>query len=203
MGKAGIAEGDVAVVLGAGPIGLVTTLAALAAGCSRVIVTDIQPAKLELASRLGPVAPINAAREDVAAAVSRLTGGSGADVVFECSGSAKAAARMFELLGPGGRVVFIGLFGGPVTLDLEAAHLREARMETVFRYAHVFPRALAMMGAGRIDVRPLITDRFAFADSVRAFEHAAAAVRDGKGANRASPTMKRKCPAFLPEDSTL
>ena len=47
-------------------------------------------------------------------------------------------------------------------------------METVFRYAHVYPRALALMESGAIDVRPLITDTFAFADSVAAFEFAAA-----------------------------
>jgi D-xylulose reductase len=43
----------------------------------------------------------------------------------------------------------------------------------VFRYAHVYPRALALMGAGKIDVKPLITDRFPFAKSVEAFEFAA------------------------------
>jgi D-xylulose reductase len=54
-----------------------------------------------------------------------------------------------------------------------AAQAREARVESVFRYAHVFPRALALMGAGKIDVKPLITDRFPFADSVAAFQFAA------------------------------
>ncbi|HTT57630.1 MAG TPA: hypothetical protein VMF63_11015, partial [Opitutaceae bacterium] len=49
---------------------------------------------------------------------------------------------------------------------------KEARIETIFRYAHVFPRALALMDSRRIDVRPLITDHFAFADSVAAFDYA-------------------------------
>ena len=48
----------------------------------------------------------------------------------------------------------------------------EARVEHVFRYAHVFPRALALMGSGKIDVNPLITDTFALADSVAAFDYA-------------------------------
>jgi D-xylulose reductase len=70
-------------------------------------------------------------------------------------------------------VVFIGIPGAPVPFDIVAAQAKEARVESVFRYAHVFPRALALMGAGKIDVKPLITDRFAFAESVAAFQFAA------------------------------
>ena len=57
--KAQIQPGDLAVVIGAGPIGMVTVLAALAAGCSRVIVSDVHEPKLELARKLGPVLPVN------------------------------------------------------------------------------------------------------------------------------------------------
>ena len=53
--------------------------------------------------------------------------------------------------------------------------VREARVENVFRYAHVFPRCVAMLASGAIDVRPLITRTFAFEESVLAFETAAAA----------------------------
>jgi D-xylulose reductase len=47
-------------------------------------------------------------------------------------------------------------------------------VEQIFRYAHVYPRAIALMGSGKLDVKPLITDTFAFADSVRAFDFAVA-----------------------------
>jgi D-xylulose reductase len=50
--------------------------------------------------------------------------------------------------------------------------VKEARVEHVFRYAHVYPRALALMGSGKIDVKPLITDKFCFGESVRAFNFA-------------------------------
>jgi len=62
--------------------------------------------------------------------------------------------------------------GAPVPLDIVVAQVKEARIETIFRYAHVYPRALALMGSGAIDVKPLITDRYAFADSVAAFDYA-------------------------------
>ena len=56
--KARIVPGDVAVVLGAGPIGMVTALAALAGGCSRIVIADVVAAKLQLAAALGPVVPV-------------------------------------------------------------------------------------------------------------------------------------------------
>ena len=52
--------------------------------------------------------------------------------------------------------------------------MKEATVENVFRYAHVYPRAVAMLASGKIDVKPLITDRFPFADSVEAFDFAKA-----------------------------
>src|SRR5215212_6315897 len=60
--KANIKPGDVALVIGAGPIGMVTALAALAGGCSRVVVADVQQPKLDLAARLGPITPVNVAK---------------------------------------------------------------------------------------------------------------------------------------------
>ncbi|RME61882.1 MAG: NAD(P)-dependent alcohol dehydrogenase [Caldilineae bacterium] len=170
--KARIKPGDVAVVIGAGPIGMVTALAALAGGCSRVIMTDVQQPKLDLAARLGPITPVNVREQSAAEVVAALTDGWGADVVFECSGNVQAAAGMFELACPGGCAVFVGIPLDPVPYPVSLAQTKEIRVENVFRYAHVYPRALALMASRTIDVRPLITDRFPFAESVQAFDYA-------------------------------
>ena len=171
--KARLRPGDVAVVLGAGTIGTLTALAALAGGCSRVILTDVLAPRLERAAALGPITPVNVRTQSLADAVRRATDGWGADVVFEASGQPAAAAQALEVLCPGGCVVLIGMPGAPVPFDVVAAQVKEARIESIFRYAHVFPRALALMGSRRLDVRPLLTDRYAFADAVAAFEYAA------------------------------
>lgn len=170
--KAQIRPGDVAVVLGAGPIGMLTVLAALAGGCSQVIITDVLQPKLEMAATLGPVTPVNVAKENLVDVVMKLTDGWGADIVFEASGNAKAAESVFEPLCPAGRVVFIGLPGKPIAFDISAATIKEARIESVFRYAHVYPRAIALMGSGKLDVKPLITNNFTFRESIKAFEFA-------------------------------
>ena len=170
--KAGIRPGDVAVVSGAGPIGMVTALAALAGGCSHVFITDVIQAKLDLAATLGQIIPVNVREQNLAQTVKGLTGGTGADIVFEASGNPQAAAAVFEPLAPGGTVVYIGCPVEPVSLEIVAAQVKEARILTIFRYAHVFPRALGLMSSGAIDVKPLITDRFTFADGVAAFDYA-------------------------------
>jgi len=171
--KAQIRPGDVAVVMGAGPIGMLQILAALAGGCSRVIITDVQQPKLDLAATLGAVTPVNVAKENLVDVVMKMTDGWGADLVFECSGNEKAAASVFDVICPGGRVIYVGIPGKPIAYDVSAAQVKEARIEHVFRYAHVYPRAIALMGSGQLNVKPLITDKFTFSDSVQAFEYAA------------------------------
>jgi len=170
--KAKIKPGDVAVVSGAGPIGMVTALAALAGGCSQIIMTDVQQPKLDLAATLGPIIPVNVAKQSLRAVVDQVTEGWGVNIVFECSGAEKAASGVFEPLCPGGTVVFVGIPLQPIAYDVAGAMVKEAHVEHVFRYAHVYPRAIALMASGKLDVKPLITDKFAFRDSVAAFDFA-------------------------------
>ncbi|MCE6968337.1 NAD(P)-dependent alcohol dehydrogenase [Cereibacter sphaeroides] len=174
--KARIRPGDIGLVMGAGPIGLVTALSALAGGCARVYVTDLAPKKLEIAESLSPaITGVNVGSDDIVKRIKADTDGWGADVVFEATGSPRAAASVFEPLAPGGCVVMIGGQPDPISYDAGAAMVREARVENIFRYAHVFPRCVAMLASGAIDVKPLITRTFGFDDSVHAFEVAASA----------------------------
>jgi D-xylulose reductase len=175
--KAGAPPGHVAVVMGAGPIGLLNVMAALAAGAAHVVVSDIDDAKLALAETLGSVSTVNVRRASLHDAVAAVTDGYGADVVYECSGDARAAAGVFEVLCPGGTVVYVGIPLEPIAYDVAAAQIKEARVEHVFRYAHVFPRCVAMLASGAIDVSALITRSFPFEDAVAAFELAATAPR--------------------------
>jgi D-xylulose reductase len=170
--KAHIKPGDLAVVMGAGPIGIVTALAALAGGCSQVILTDVQQPKLDLAAKLGAIIPVNVAKQNLREVVDQHSDGWGADLVFEATGAAPVIKGIAEPLCPGGRIVQIGMPVAPVAVDLVALAAKEATIETVFRYAHVYPRALALMGSGKIDLKPLINRTFEFKDSVEAFNFA-------------------------------
>lgn len=171
--KAKIQPGDTAVVTGAGPIGIMTALAALAGGCSRVLVSDLMAEKLAIAARYPGVSTVDIREASLKAAVAAATDGWGADVVFEASGAPKAYDGIQTLLRPGGCLVLIGMPVEPVRLDVSSIAAKEIRIETVFRYANVFDRALAMIASGKVDLKPLITETFPFEDSVAAFERAA------------------------------
>lgn len=173
--RARIVPGDVAVVVGCGPIGIMIALAALAGGCSKVLISDFSAPKLEIAARYPGIVPVNIGEQSLVEAVAVATDRWGADIVFEASGSPKAFANLFEVVRPGGAVVLVGLPVEPVALNVPAAISKEVRIETVFRYANIFDRALQLIASGKVDLNPLITGTYSFDDSIKAFERAAAA----------------------------
>lgn len=171
--RARIVPGDVAVVVGCGPIGIMIALAALAGGCSKVLISDFSAPKLEIAAQYAGIVPVNIGEQALVDAVAAATDNWGADIVFEASGSPRAFADLFDVVRPGGAVVLVGLPVEPVSLDVPAAISKEVRIETVFRYANIFDRALQLIASGKVDLKPLITSTYAFADSIEAFERAA------------------------------
>jgi D-xylulose reductase len=173
--KAALRPGDVAVVIGAGTIGAMTALAALAGGASRVILADLVPEKLALFAHDPAVTTVNVREQNLAEVVKSVTSGWGAEVVFEASGGARAYDNVFDLLAPSGCLVLVGIPVDKVPFDVVAMQAREARVESVFRYANIFPRALALISSGKVDVKRFISRKFAFSDGVLAFEEASLA----------------------------
>lgn len=170
--RARIVPGDVAVVTGAGPIGMMVALAALAGGCSKAIVSDLAQPKLDLIGRHPGIVPVNITSHDLVEEVGKATDGWGADVVFEASGAAAAVLGLPQLVRPGGAIVLVGMPVDPVPVDIVSLQAKEVRIETVFRYANVFDRAIALIAAGKIDLNPLISANFSFESSVEAFDRA-------------------------------
>ena len=170
--KARIKPGDVALVTGAGPIGMMCALAALAGGCAKVYVSDIVAEKLAIAAGYSNVEPILTPRDNVGEVLHGATDGWGADVVFECAGVQAAIQTALDAVAPAGCVVWVGMPVDPVPVDIVLAQSKEIRMETVFRYANMYERAIALIGSGKVDLNPLITKTFDFDDSIAAFDRA-------------------------------
>jgi len=171
--RARIKPGDVAAVIGCGPIGIMVALAALAGGCARVFISDLSAEKLAIAGQYPGIVPVNITERPFAEVVAAETGDWGADVVFEASGSPRAFDGLFDLVRPGGAVVLVGLPVQKVEFDVAGAISKEVRIETVFRYANIFDRALELIASGKVDLKPLITGTFDFRQSIEAFERAA------------------------------
>lgn len=171
--RAHITPGDVAVVIGCGPIGIMTALAALAGGCSRVYISDLSAPKLAIAGQYPGVHPVNITERPLNEVIAEETEGWGADVVFEASGSPRAYEGIFDIVRPGGTLVLIGMPVETTKFDVAAAIIKEARIETVFRYANNFDRAVNLIASGKVDLKPLISETFDFARSIEAFDRAA------------------------------
>ena len=170
--KARIAPGDTALVLGAGTIGLVTALAAIAAGCSHVIVADSKQEKLDFIRDHydARFSTFNVAAGDLKA---HILAEGGVDIVFEASGSPQAILSTTGFLVPGGTVVLIGMPQAPAPIDIVEAHCKEIEFLTIFRYANVYDRTIKYIASGQINVKPLITHRYDFANVENAFRFAA------------------------------
>jgi D-xylulose reductase len=170
--RARIQPGDVAVVTGAGPIGMMVALAALAGGCSKVIVADLSQPKLDIIGAYEGIETVNIRTTPAVDAVNAATEGWGADVVFECSGAAPAILNIAQLARPGGTVVLVGMPVDPVPVDIVGLQAKELRVETVFRYANVYDRAIALIASGKVDLTPLISGTIAFEESIAGFDRA-------------------------------
>ena len=171
---AGIQPGDVALVFGSGTIGIVTALAALASGCSKVLLVDVKERKLEIVRQhfSGNIICVNSARESLEDAVSALAP-EGADIVFEASGSAAVIGSFIRYLRPGGRAVMIGMPAAPAPFDVVAAQVKEIEIRHIFRYRNMYPRTIKLIASGTLKVKPLITHHFEFSDALKAFDFAA------------------------------
>lgn len=170
--KAKIAPGDTAVVTGAGPIGMMVALAALAGGCARVFVSDLKQEKLDIIGQYDGVETVNIAKQDLVKVISDATDGWGADIVFEASGAEPAIATMTDLVRPAGCIVLVGMPVEPVKVDIVAIQAKEARVETVFRYANMYDRAINLAASGKVDLKPLISRTYEFSQSIDAFNRA-------------------------------
>ena len=170
--RARIQPGDIGLVTGAGPIGMMTALAALAGGCAKVLVADLAQPKLDIIGAYPGIETVNIRTAPATQAIAEATDGWGADVVFECSGAAPAILGLPALARPGGTVVLVGMPVDPVPVDIVGLQAKELRIETVFRYANVYDRAISLIAAGKVDLSPLISATIPFADSIAAFDRA-------------------------------
>lgn len=164
--------GRSAAILGSGCIGLVTLMALKAMGVTELYMADVLDNRLQVARDLGAVT-VNAAREDSTRFIMEKTGGRGVDLVFEAAGSPSTILQTASLVARGGTVVLIGLSAqGVLPFDLGTLMNKEAEVKTVFRYRNVYPLAIEAVRSGRVDVKRLVTNRYPFEESQRAFSEA-------------------------------
>lgn len=151
--KGDVRVGTRVLVTGAGPVGIMAALVARANGASVVTISDVNPERLARAAELG--------FETVDARSASLSEVVEADVLLECSGASSAMEQGIRSVAPAGRVVLVGM--APTTM-VELPHgviqARELWVTGTFRYAHAYPKAVALVASGAIDLDALVSKTF-------------------------------------------
>ena len=151
-----VSTNSAVLVVGAGMIGLLIVQVLREAGCSRILVADIDGSRLKLAEDVGAHAALSA-KLGVARQVGKLTGGAGVDAVIEAVGHADSVNASIESVRKGGTVVLVGNIAPEVMLPLQKVVTRQIRLQGSCASAGEYPRAMELLGSGAIQVKNLIT----------------------------------------------
>ncbi len=172
VARTGIRLGDLVVVVGAGPIGLLALQCARAAGAGRLLVVEPDEARRQLAERLGADEALPP--EEGGARVLEATGGLGADVALECAGIGLTVQASVDLVRRGGTVGLVGVATGPATIVPAAWVVKEVRVVASLGYRRdEFATAMDLIDDGRVQVDPLHTATVGLDDLPAAFTGAA------------------------------
>jgi len=167
----GYFAGETVAVLGPGPIGLMAVQLVKALGAVRVVLTGTRPARLALGKALGADVVVNSREQDPVKVVREVTGGRGADVSIDCAGGDDTFDQSIKMTKPGGRVILVAFYHRPVTADVADAVRRNLTIYTERGEGGTsVGRALALLAAGRIQARPLVSRTFPLAEVHRGFE---------------------------------
>lgn len=163
---ANIKIGDAVAILGQGSMGVECMQIARASGAGRIIAVDVRPEACAMAHELGADHVIDASKQDAAQVIRDLTGGNGADIVFECAGGSpkqglagvKSLMTAIDAVRSGGTIVGVSWFGGNIEFPVDV--LRERSLRYVFPDISTLEHlehTVRMVSSGRVRLKPMIT----------------------------------------------
>jgi L-iditol 2-dehydrogenase len=168
----GLIAGEGLVVIGPGPIGLMSVAVGKALGAEPVILTGTRDSRLKLGTRLGADHVINIGNEDAVKAVTRITGGKGVHYVMECSGAPNALNEAMDMVNRGGRICLAAFPGEPAPVDLAKLVRNNIYVYGIRgegrRATH---RAAALMAQKRFDAKLIHTHTFRLEELPTAFKY--------------------------------
>lgn len=165
--QADFRAGQTALVVGAGPIGLVTLLSLRAAGASWVAVSEVSTARKQTARQLGADAVFDPREHDVVSAVGEHAR-DGVDAAFECTGSTTTLQTAMHAVKPHGTVCNVAIWEHAAEVELNDLVFTEAQLRSSLAYADDYPPVISIVEDGRIDAGQLITRRIDLDDVIKA-----------------------------------
>jgi (R,R)-butanediol dehydrogenase/meso-butanediol dehydrogenase/diacetyl reductase len=166
MVQSGAGVDDNIAIVGAGPIGLMSLMAARIVGVKRIVAFEVAEKRIEAARRCGADAVINPAAQDALSAAQEVTDGQGFDVVIECAGQPVTVLMAGRLTRTRGRLVIMGVFEKPAALDLTDIVFREKTVSGSVSGYGLYNETIQMMSDPRFRGDVLISDRIGIDDLV-------------------------------------
>lgn len=171
--RTGLQPGSTIAIMGMGPVGLMAVAAAKAYGASTIIVTDLEPLRLEAAKQMGASHIINIREQDPLEEIKTITNGKGVDVAWETAGNPMALQSALGSLRRGGKLAIVGLPAqDEIPLNVPFIADNEADIYGIFRYANTYPKGINFLSSGIVDANKLITDKFTLEQTQEAMERA-------------------------------
>lgn len=167
--------GEDVIVTGAGPIGIMGAAVARQAGARRVVITDVNQARLDLAAKVTDARTVNVGQENLREVMAELKMREGFDVGLEMSGAPAALDQMLDHVVMGGRIALLGVPARPFVFDLSKIVFRMVTLKGIYgrEMFETWHKMLAMLESG-LDVSSIITHRMDANDYAEAFDIAAA-----------------------------
>ena len=163
--------GEDVLITGAGPIGCMAAAVVRHAGARHVVVTDVNPWRLELAKRLGATRVLNARHERIADAQRELGMKEGFDVGLEMSGSGEAFREMLDNMCHGGKVAMLGIPSEPMAIDWNTVVFNMLTIKGIYgrEMYETWYKMTVMLQSG-LDIKPVITHRYHYSEFEKGFE---------------------------------
>lgn len=164
--RSGAKAGDVALVGGAGPIGLLLSAILKAKGLT-VIVTELSAKRKDKARESGVADYIlDPTQVDVVAEVMKITGDRGADVAFECTSVNKVLESLVDATKPTGVIVIVSIWSHPASINVHQVVMKELDIRGTIAYVNDHQETIKLVEAGKINLEPFITQRIKLDDLV-------------------------------------
>lgn len=154
--RSGMKMGDSILIVGAGPIGLLTVQVAVATGASQIFVSDLSENRLKKAKEVGATHTFNAKDKNIPEKIRHMTG-NGVDVFIDAAGVQASFDTGINSLRNGGTAVLVALFMNKVQHDALNQTLRELTIVGTAAYRNIFPEVIALISSGRLPVEKLVT----------------------------------------------
>ena len=162
--------GEDVLITGAGPIGVIACGICKYAGARRVVITDMNEYRLDLARKMGADAAVNIAKEDLQEVMKQQGLVEGFDVGLEMSGSGAAFKQLLSVMRNGGKVSLLGLGNGPISLDMNLIIGKGLTLQGIYGRKMDNWHQMSYMVQGGLDLHPVITHRFHYTEFEKGFE---------------------------------